>query len=93
VTTGFSRRLGRPDIALPDYGDPHPDEVQPVGTVTVYLGKNEMAKRLGLKDADSLKGMRMPPHDAVIGDRRGWLPETVDEWARTRPGRGRWGAR
>ena len=58
-----------------------------------YLGRSEFAARIGLKNGDSLNHYDLPEPDAEIGDRRGWLPATIDSWNRRRPGRGRWGAR
>lgn len=59
-----------------------------------YLNKAEFAQRIGIQP-DSLhsKKYKLPPEDAVIGDRKGWLPSTVDKWNENRPGRGRWGHR
>ena len=61
--------------------------------VTVYLGRTEVAHHLGLKTIRSLNGIKLPPHDAQIGARKGWLAGTIDAWNAKRPGRGRWGAR
>lgn len=58
-----------------------------------YLGRTEVAHYLGLAGLASLTGVALPPPDAVIGDRKGWLPTTIDEWNAKRPGRGRWGPR
>jgi len=55
-----------------------------------FLGRKEFALRLGVK-TDSLNGYDLPPADAIIGTHRGWLPETVEKWKRSRPGRGNWG--
>ncbi|MDF3311823.1 hypothetical protein P3H15_43360 [Rhodococcus sp. T2V] len=33
------------------------------------------------------KGM-LPPADVRIGTMDGWFPETIDNWAANRPGRG-----
>jgi len=65
----------------------------PGHSVAVYLGREDVAKYLGLKDRYSLVGVQLPPHDAEIGNRKGWLPETIDRWNASRPGRGWWGAR
>lgn len=58
-----------------------------------YLSRTEAAYRLGLKSLRSLNGVELPPHDAEVGERKGWLPETIDAWKEARPGRGWWGAR
>ena len=65
----------------------------PVQEPIRYLSLEEAARHLGLKSRYSLKGVEMPPHDAEINGRRGWLPETIDAWQASRPGRGRWGPR
>lgn len=62
-------------------------------TVIKYLGKKDIAERLGMKSIRSLSGIELPPHDAEIDDRKGWKPETIDAWHAERPGRGWWGAR
>ncbi|WP_235871037.1 hypothetical protein [Rhodococcus spongiicola] len=60
-------------------------------STTVYLSRTEVAERAGVH-RDSLKeSYHLPPPDAMIGDRRGWLPETIDAWMAARPGRGNWG--
>lgn len=61
--------------------------------VAHYLGRAEVSEYLGLKSVRSLSRIKLPPHDAMIGPHRGWLPETIDEWNANRPGRGRWGPR
>lgn len=58
-----------------------------------YLSRTEVAHYLGLAGLPSLTGVTLPPPDAQIGDRKGWLPETIDAWNAKRPGRGRWGPR
>lgn len=58
-----------------------------------YLGRTEVAYYLGLAGLPSLTGVTLPPPDAIIGDRKGWLPSTIDAWKKRRPGRGRWGPR
>jgi len=57
-----------------------------------YLSRAEFATRIGVKP-DSLNHYPLPEPDALIGERKGWLPATIDAWNRRRPGRGRWGAR
>jgi len=54
---------------------------------TAYLSLREFAERIGVKP-DTLHRYNLPPADAIIGDRRGWRPETVDAWNVRRPGRG-----
>ncbi|WP_280332012.1 XRE family transcriptional regulator [Nocardia wallacei] len=53
-----------------------------------YLGKSAFAERIGVKP-DSLNRLKLPPEDAKIGDIRGWLPETIDQWIERRPGSGK----
>lgn len=60
-----------------------------MGTIK-YLSKAELAQRIGVQP-DSLRHYKLPEEDAITGDRRGWLPQTVDSWNKKRPGRGRWG--
>ena len=94
--TNYSRALGRPDLTGLDSEriDDLLDAVEPeTSPVVVYLGKTEVAHYLGLRSMRSMRHVVLPPHDAVIGGRKGWLPETIDAWNATRPGRGRWGAR
>lgn len=69
----------------------NPDGV-PAETIE-YLGRTEVAHYLGLAGLASLTGVELPPPDATIGDRKGWLPATIDKWKKSRPGRGRWGPR
>ncbi|MFE6511631.1 helix-turn-helix transcriptional regulator [Nocardioides sp. NPDC057764] len=56
-----------------------------------YLSLSEVADLLGLQ-TNTLKRYshegRLPPPDATIGTRRGWLEETIQEWHRHRPGAG-----
>lgn len=54
-----------------------------------YLSRTELAKRIGVKP-DTLNRYALPPHDAVIGNRKGWLPSTIVRWDSKRPGRGNW---
>lgn len=61
--------------------------------VARYLSRSEVAEYLGLAGVKSLSRVALPPHDAEIGQFKGWLPSTIDQWKITRPGRGRWGAR
>ena len=53
-----------------------------------YLSATEVAERIGVKPT-TLSRYRLPRPDAMIGRTRGWLPETVDKWNASRPGRGR----
>jgi len=57
--------------------------------VVRFLSRTEVATYLGLKSVQSLSRMTLPPPDAEIGNHKGWLPETLDEWKKSRPGRGR----
>lgn len=50
-----------------------------------YLNRAEFAERIGVK-RNTLWQYKLPPEDAIIGDRKGWLPETIDEWQARRPG-------
>lgn len=52
-----------------------------------YLTSSEFAERIGVVPG-TLKRYDLPPVDARIGNRRGWLPQTIDEWNERRPGRG-----
>lgn len=54
-----------------------------------FLSRADVAKRLGVK-TDSINGYDLPAPDAEIGTHRGWLPETIDRWRLSRPGRGNW---
>lgn len=58
-----------------------------------YLSRAEVAEYIGLKSVKSLSRVRLPDPDAQIGNHKGWLPSTIDEWNKSRPGRGWWGAR
>lgn len=59
---------------------------------TEYLGVKQVAERLGITQGAFLS-LKLPEPDALIGRTRGWLPETIDEWNRNRPGRGVGGGR
>ena len=61
--------------------------------VKLYLSRDQVAKRLGMKSVRSLSGIELPPHDVEVGIHKGWLPETIDAWHAERPGRGWWGGR
>lgn len=54
-----------------------------------YLNRSEVAARLGVRP-DTLNRYPLPEPDVMLGRHRGWLPETIDAWNRTRPGRGNW---
>ncbi|MBH0123446.1 XRE family transcriptional regulator [Rhodococcus sp. CX] len=59
-----------------------------------YLTLHEFADRVGIAYNTAKGYLRkgvLPQADAEIGPKLGWLPETVDEWMASRPGRGRWG--
>jgi len=55
-----------------------------------YLSRPEVAKRIGVKP-DTLNRYKLPEPDAIVGQLRGWLPETIDRWNESRPGPGKWG--
>ena len=54
-----------------------------------YLSRSEVAKRIGVQP-NTLAHYKLPDPDAIIGRTRGWLPETIDTWNASRPGRGNW---
>jgi hypothetical protein len=55
-----------------------------------YLSYSEVAARLGITGG-GLGNLRLPEADVIVGKARGWRPETIDAWNRTRPGKGhRW---
>lgn len=58
--------------------DPTPEPLE--HPVVKYLGRSQIAKRLGFPSKHYLQGVVMPPHDAEFGDRKGWTEETVDKW-------------
>ncbi len=58
---------------------------------TEYLGVTDVAKRLGISTA-AVSAYKLPsrtPRSAA----RGWLPDTIDRWNASRPGRGVGGGR
>lgn len=59
---------------------------------TEYLGVTDVAKRLGISTA-AVSAYKLPQPDALIGRTRGWLPDTIDRWNASRPGRGVGGGR
>lgn len=52
-----------------------------------YLSRTEFAERIGVTRG-ALSRYNLPEPDALIGDIRGWLPETLDAWHAARPGPG-----
>lgn len=52
-----------------------------------YLSRAEFAERIGVQSA-TLGRYKLPEPDAMVGSARGWLPETVDAWNASRPGKG-----
>ncbi|MFT3663188.1 MAG: XRE family transcriptional regulator [Gordonia sp. (in: high G+C Gram-positive bacteria)] len=54
---------------------------------SIYLSAAEVAERIGVVRS-AISRYKMPEPDALIGQTRGWLPETIDEWNANRPGRG-----
>lgn len=80
--TGRVALLARPAKVRQNEGVPEPKR---------YLSRAELAERIGVAP-DSLRRYRLPEPDALVGEIRGWLPETVDAWNDARPGRGRWKA-
>lgn len=57
--------------------------------MNIYLSSTEFAERIGVKP-DTLNKYKLPEPDAMIGRVRGWLPETIDTWNASRPGKGNW---
>ena len=57
-----------------------------------YLSVTDVSKRLGISTA-AVSAYKLPQPDATIGRTRGWLPETIDRWNASRPGRGVGGGR
>lgn len=56
-----------------------------------YLSVAEVAELLGTS-VNTVKRYahdnRLPPPDAAVGSRRGWLEQTITDWNASRPGRG-----
>lgn len=52
-----------------------------------YLSRTQVAERIGVTPG-ALSRYKLPPADVMIGDVRGWLPETIDAWQAQRPGQG-----
>lgn len=65
----------------------------PPRPVLKFMGRTEVAHYLGMRSIKSLAKVKLPPHDAEIGGRKGWMPGTIDRWQSQRPGRGWHGAR
>ncbi len=57
-----------------------------------YLSVTDVAKHLGISTA-AVSSYKLPEPDARIGRTRGWLPDTIDQWNASRPGRGVGGGR
>lgn len=58
----------------------------------VFLSVGDVAERLHISSA-AVSSYDLPEPDARIGRTRGWLPETIDAWVASRPGRGVGGGR
>ncbi|BCK58386.1 hypothetical protein [Nocardia wallacei] len=50
-----------------------------------YYNLREFAEFIGLPKS-TLQKYKLPPHDAIIGRSKGWLPQTCKEWNERRPG-------
>lgn len=50
-----------------------------------YMSAPELARLIGVKRS-TLNHYKLPPEDALIGNVRGYLPETIDAWRERRPG-------
>lgn len=79
-------------------GDQRTGELDTADGPRRYLNLGQVEQRLGL-GRGALSTAKMPTADVVVGPvnedgtlprgtARGWRPETIDEWAATRPGRG-----
>ena len=88
----FDARFAAPDGTVVAY------TIRFVQNVNRYLSLVQVEERLGL-NRGSLSKTRMPQPDIIVGpvdidgqpergSTRGWLPETIDQWNATRPGRG-----
>lgn len=53
-----------------------------------FLSRPEVAERIGVKP-DTLNRYELPPHDAQVGELKGWTPATIDAWNAARPSRRR----
>lgn len=58
-----------------------------------FLSRSQVAERLGIRSIRHLSGLKLPPPDVLVGNHKGWKPETIDAWHATRPGRGWHGSR
>lgn len=54
-----------------------------------FLSRPQVAARIGVR-RETLNKYTLPEPDAMVGGLPGWLPETIDSWQATRPGRGNW---
>ncbi len=57
----------------------------------IYLSSTEAGEYAGVKPSTFrayIVRNQAPKPDAMIGNTPGWLPETIDDWMRNRPGRG-----
>jgi len=55
--------------------------------VPQYLSRAQFAARIGVKPA-TMRDLKLPDPDVMVGDVRGWTVETIDAWQAARPGRG-----
>lgn len=53
----------------------------------IYLSRTQVAERIGVSPG-ALSRYKLPEPDVMIGNVRGWLPATIDQWNEARPGRG-----
>lgn len=60
---------------------------EPESGPSIFLSTTEVAARIGVQRG-TLSRYKLPAPDALIGDVRGWLSETIDRWHEQRPGRG-----
>ncbi len=57
-----------------------------------FLSRGEFVERIGVHRG-ALSRYKLPKPDVIVGKDTarpifGWLPETIDEWNKHRPGRG-----
>ncbi|WP_280505810.1 helix-turn-helix transcriptional regulator [Nocardia farcinica] len=70
---------------LPEVID-NPDSWGATNHVTIrYVSAPELARLIGVKRG-TLNHYKLPPEDALIGNIRGYLTETIDAWNARRPG-------
>lgn len=50
-----------------------------------YLSRREVAEYIGVKPSTLSRYTHLPEPDAIVGDVRGWLPETIRAWHASRP--------